>query len=49
MGFFATFWTWLNGELAVYIGNNTARLADVLEPLPIAPAAPFNTATTLIT
>jgi type IV secretion system protein VirB6 len=32
MGFFATFWTWLNGQLATYIGNNTARLADVLEP-----------------
>jgi type IV secretion system protein VirB6 len=32
MGFFATFWTWLNGQLATYIGNNTARLADILEP-----------------
>jgi type IV secretion system protein VirB6 len=32
MGFFATFWTWLNGQLAGYIGNNTARLAAVLEP-----------------
>jgi type IV secretion system protein VirB6 len=32
MGFFATFWNWLNGELATYIGNNTARLAGVLEP-----------------
>ena len=32
MGFFATFWTWLNGQLATYIGNNTARLAAVLEP-----------------
>jgi len=32
MGFFATFWTWLNGQLAGYIGNNTARLASVLEP-----------------
>ena len=27
MGFFATFWVWLNGQLARYIGNNTARLA----------------------
>ncbi len=25
MGFFATFWTWLNGQLASYIGDNTAR------------------------
>src|ERR1035438_7816685 len=32
MGFFATFWAWLNGQLAAYIGENTARLAGVLEP-----------------
>jgi type IV secretion system protein VirB6 len=32
MGFFGTFWGWLNGELATYVGNNTARLAAVLEP-----------------
>lgn len=32
MGFFATFWSWLNGQLATYIGNNTARLAAALEP-----------------
>lgn len=32
MGFFATFWSWLNGQLATYIGTNTARLAGVLEP-----------------
>jgi type IV secretion system protein VirB6 len=32
MGFFATFWTWLNGQMATYIGDNTARLASVLEP-----------------
>jgi type IV secretion system protein VirB6 len=32
MGFFATFWGWLNGQLATYIGDNTARLAAVLEP-----------------
>ncbi|HTX24838.1 MAG TPA: type IV secretion system protein [Steroidobacteraceae bacterium] len=32
MGFFATFWGWLNGALASYIGNNTARLASALEP-----------------
>ena len=32
MGFFATFWSWLNGQLAAYIGDNTARLATILEP-----------------
>src|SRR5271154_2935528 len=32
MGFFATFWTWLNGQLAAYIGDNTAKLAALLEP-----------------
>ena len=32
MGFFGTFATWLNGQLATYIGDNTARLASVLEP-----------------
>ena len=32
MNFFQTFWTWLNGELASYIGENTARVASILEP-----------------
>jgi type IV secretion system protein VirB6 len=32
MGFFSTFWTWLNGQLTAYIGDNTARLAAALEP-----------------
>jgi type IV secretion system protein VirB6 len=32
MGFFASFWSWLNGQMATYIGDNTARLATVLEP-----------------
>ena len=32
MGFFETFWSWLNAQLATYIGDNTARLAAVLEP-----------------
>lgn len=32
MGFFATFWTWLNAQTATYVGDNTARLAAVLEP-----------------
>lgn len=32
MGFFATFWSWLNGQLGSYIGTNTARVATALEP-----------------
>lgn len=32
MGFFATFWSWLNGQLTAYISDNTARLASTLEP-----------------
>ena len=29
---FASFWAWLNGQLADYIGANTARVAAALEP-----------------
>jgi type IV secretion system protein VirB6 len=32
MEFFATFWTWLNSELTAYIGQNTARVAAILQP-----------------
>jgi type IV secretion system protein VirB6 len=32
VGFFATFWTWLKGELLSYIGTNTVRVAEALEP-----------------
>lgn len=32
MDFFQTFWTWLNSELASYIGANTVRVAAILEP-----------------
>ena len=32
MGFFQTFWTWLNGKLASYIGATTAKVASTLEP-----------------
>jgi len=32
MGFFETFWTWLNIQLVGYIGDNAARVATVLEP-----------------
>src|SRR5271170_4580945 len=38
MGFFATFWSWLNGQLAAYIGDNTAKLAALLEPAVITVA-----------
>lgn len=33
MGFFASFWGWLNGQLADYIGTHTARVASTLEPV----------------
>ena len=36
MNFFQTFWTWLNSELASYIGENTARVASILEPAVVA-------------
>jgi len=32
MGFFETFWTWLNQQLIAYVGNNTARVSNALEP-----------------
>ncbi len=32
MDFFQTFWRWLNAELVSYIGENTARVASILEP-----------------
>ena len=32
MGFFATFWNWLNLQLAQYIGDNTAHIATAMEP-----------------
>jgi type IV secretion system protein VirB6 len=32
MGFFETFWTWLNTQLTSYIGDNTALIATALEP-----------------
>ena len=32
MGFFETFWSWLEAQLAAYIGANTALVAAALEP-----------------
>lgn len=36
MGFFQTFWTWLNAQLTAYVTDNTARVANALEPAIIA-------------
>ena len=36
MEFFQTFWTWLSGQLASYIGENTAHVASILEPAVVA-------------
>jgi type IV secretion system protein VirB6 len=36
MGFFQTFWSWLNSQLTTYIGDNTARVAASLEPVVVA-------------
>lgn len=41
MGFFATFWTWLNGQLAAYIGDNTERLAAAIEPATVTLATVY--------
>ena len=41
MGFFATFWGWLNGQLAAYIGDNTARLAAAIEPVVVTLATVY--------
>jgi len=32
MGFFETFWTWLNEQLTQYVGNNTARVSTAIGP-----------------
>ena len=41
MGFFASFWAWLNGQLAAYIGTNTALVAQALEPAIVALATVY--------
>jgi type IV secretion system protein VirB6 len=41
VGFFETFWTWLNAQLTTYIGDNTARLAAVLEPAAVTLATVY--------
>jgi type IV secretion system protein VirB6 len=32
VGFFETFWTWLNEQLIQYVGNNTAKVSAAMEP-----------------
>jgi len=32
VGFFETFWAWLNEQLIQYVGNNTARVSSAMEP-----------------
>jgi type IV secretion system protein VirB6 len=41
MGFFATFWTWLNAQLTGYISQNTARVAAAIEPAVIVLATVY--------
>src|SRR6266403_2841936 len=41
MGFFATFSAWLDGLLATYIGDNTARIAGILEPAVLTAATVY--------
>jgi len=41
MGFFQSFWTWLDGQLASYIGANTALIAAALEPLVVTLATVY--------
>jgi type IV secretion system protein VirB6 len=43
MGFFASFWGWLNGQLATYIGANTTRVAAALEPAVVTLATVYVT------
>jgi type IV secretion system protein VirB6 len=35
MGFFSNFWTWLNAQLATYIGTKTAAIANALLPVAV--------------
>ncbi len=41
MGFFGTFWSWLNAQLDGYIGANTALVAQSLEPAVITLATVY--------
>jgi type IV secretion system protein VirB6 len=41
MGFFQTYWTWQSAQLSTYIGDNTARVAAILEPALVAMAVVY--------
>jgi type IV secretion system protein VirB6 len=41
MGFFETFWDWLNVQLVTYVSDNTAQLAAVLEPAVVSLATVY--------
>jgi type IV secretion system protein VirB6 len=41
MGFFETFWSWLQGQLTNYIGTNTALVAEALEPATVTLATVY--------
>jgi type IV secretion system protein VirB6 len=41
VGFFQTFWTWLNAQLTGYISENTARVAAAIEPAVIVLATVY--------
>ncbi len=39
--FFSRFWTWLHGQLATYVGSNTAVVASAIEPAAVTFATLF--------
>jgi type IV secretion system protein VirB6 len=41
VGFFETFWSWLQGQLTNYIGTNTALVAQALEPAIVTSATVY--------
>ena len=41
MGFFQTFWTWLNGQVAGYVANTTVTIATALEPAVVSLAVVY--------
>jgi type IV secretion system protein VirB6 len=41
MGFFQTFWTWLNTQVTGYIADSTARVATAIEPAVVALAVVY--------
>lgn len=39
--FFSTFWSWLQGQLSAYVGDNTAAVAAAIEPAAVTLAVVF--------